>query len=104
MGLGEGGWGKGGGVGWGGGRGWGGPWGPGGPLGGPGEGVGGLGVGGDDRTPGPYGPIDPFKGIPIVDPHLYGSAESHFVVKKRNFAAAGNSQLLTRICKRNASN
>ena len=23
--------------------------------------------------------IDPFKGIPIVDPHLYGSAGSHFV-------------------------
>ena len=27
----------------------------------------------------PIGPIDPFKGIPIVDPHLYGSAGSHFV-------------------------
>ena len=25
------------------------------------------------------GPMDPFKGIPIVDPHLYGSAGSFFV-------------------------
>ena len=28
----------------------------------------------------PIGLIDPFKGIPIVDPHLYGSAGSHFVL------------------------
>ena len=27
----------------------------------------------------PIGPMDPFKGIPIVDLHLYGSAGSLFV-------------------------
>ena len=30
----------------------------------------------------PIGPIDLFKGIPIVDPHLYGSAGSHFVLRQ----------------------
>ena len=78
VGLGEGGWGKGGGVGWGKGVGWAlGPWEA---LGGPGEGAGGLGVGEGVAGPLlPIGPIDPFKGIPTVDPHLYGSAGSHFV-------------------------
>ena len=51
-------------------------WGPAGPWGGV------WGVGGGRGVAGPLvpiGPIDPFKGIPIVDPHLYGSAGSHFV-------------------------
>ena len=70
VGLGRVGWGKG--VGWGGGRGWGGPWGP-------GEGFGGSGWGGMAGPLVPFGPMDPFKGILIVGPHLYGSAGSHFV-------------------------
>ena len=51
------GWGKGGGVG------------PG-ALGGPGEGFGGLGWGVVGPLV-PIGPTDPFKGVHIVDPHLY---------------------------------
>ena len=77
--LGKGGWGKGAGVGWGKGVGWAlGPWrGPGGPWGG------GWGVGGGRGVAGPLVPIglmDPFKGLPVVDPHLYGSAGSHFLL------------------------
>ena len=54
-----------------------------GALGRPGRALGrGSGGAGWGRVAGPLvpiGPIDPFKGIPIVDPHLYGSAGSHFV-------------------------
>ena len=52
-----------------------------GALGGPGRalgrGSGGSGVGVAGPLV-PIGPIDPFKWIPNVDPHLYGSAGSHF--------------------------
>ena len=74
VGLGRVGWGKGSGVGWGKGVGWAlGPWGA------LGRGSGRSGVGGVAGPLVPIGPIDPSKGIPTVDPHLYGSAGSHFV-------------------------
>ena len=68
-------WGKGGGVGWGKGVGWAlGPWealwAPWGEV---------WWVGGVAGPLVSIDPIDPFKGIPTVDPHLYGSAGSHFV-------------------------
>ena len=89
MGLGEGGWGKGGGVGWGKGVGWAlGPWGA---LG-RGWGVGGGGMAGPLV---PIGPIDPFKGIPIVDPHLYGSAGSHFVWQFSLHTKCGDSDTVS---------
>ena len=51
-----------------------------GALGSPGGALGrGLGWGRVARPLVPIGPIDPFKGIPVVDPHLYGSTGYHFV-------------------------